>query len=126
MAEKIHILIVDDHTTTLENVADMVGLAPDMEVVGKASTGREGFMLAGQLRPDLILMDVMMPTIDGIATGRAIYRIMPKAKIILMSGEMEINYLWRKVLPQASAYLEKPFSVDDLHASVRRAYYQNE
>lgn len=125
MTEKIRILIVDDQTTMLENVADMVTLAPDMEVVGKASTGREGFMLAGQLKPDLILMDVMMPTIDGIATGRAIYRIMPKAKIILMSGEMEINYLWQKVLPQAVAYLEKPFSLDDLHTTVRRNFHES-
>lgn len=119
MNRPIRILIVEDHRSMQESLRSMLALADDMTITGVASTGREGFIMACERRPDVVLMDVQLPSEDGIATSRAIFSVLPRTKIILMSGEVGPGFKWRQVLAQASAYLPKPFTVDELHNTIR-------
>lgn len=99
----------------------MLSILENVVCVGSAATGREAYLLAARTRPDVILMDVMMPTVDGIATGRAILRVLPRTSIILMSGETGANFHWREALPQAHAFLTKPLDLQELQTALQQA-----
>jgi pilus assembly protein CpaE len=79
-AEKIRVLIVDDIAETRENVRKLLQFEPDFEVVGAARTGREGIQLAQELSPDVVLMDINMPDIDGIAATETIREKSPSSR----------------------------------------------
>src|SRR3954462_11829361 len=81
----IKVLIVDDIPETRENLKKLLAFENDIEVVGTASTGREGLELAGELLPDVILMDINMPDMDGIAATEAISKAVPSTSVVMMS-----------------------------------------
>lgn len=119
-ARKIKVLIIDDHYLTRDSLLTMLKLADDIEPVGTAEDGRDGLTLACELRPDVVLMDINLPKVDGITTSRNILRLLPQTYIILMSGEFPIDFNWHLVLPEAKAFLLKPFSTDELLGSIRQ------
>ncbi len=118
----IKVLIVDDIPETRENLKKLLAFEADIEVVGTASTGREGLELAQELLPDIILMDINMPDMDGIAATEAISKAVPSASVVMMSVQSEADYLRRAMLAGARDFLTKPISGEELYATVRSVY----
>jgi pilus assembly protein CpaE len=119
---KIRVLIVDDIPETRENVRKLLYFEKDIEVVGAAGNGTEGIEMARSLRPDIVLMDINMPDIDGITATESISQSVPEVQIIMMSVQGETDYLRRSMLAGAREFLVKPFSADELIASIRRVH----
>ena len=120
--EKISILIVDDIADTRENLAKLIGFEPDMRVAGTAGGGQEAVTLAKKERPNVILMDINMPDMDGITATEIISNTVPESPIIMMSVQGEQDYLRRSMLAGAREFLVKPFSADELINSIRHVH----
>jgi pilus assembly protein CpaE len=120
--KKICVLIVDDIPETRENLRKLLFFESDIEVVGAATSGEEGISMSGELKPDIVLMDINMPGIDGITASEAITQQVPFTQIIMMSVQGEADYLRRSMLAGAREFLIKPFSSDELISSIRRVY----
>lgn len=121
-AEKIRVMIVDDIVDTRDQLEKLLFFEKDIEVIAKASNGREAVALAKQHRPDVILMDINMPDMDGIAATEAIMAQDPSVQVIIMSVQGETDYLRRAMLAGAREFLTKPISADDLYKSIRHVY----
>ena len=123
MADKvIRVLIVDDLPETRENVRKLLQFEADVEVIGQAGTGEDAIVMAQEHSPDIILMDINMPGIDGIQASQRISELAPRAQIIIMSVQSDSDYLRRAMLAGARDFLTKPFGGDELVAAVRRVY----
>jgi pilus assembly protein CpaE len=122
MAHRIRVLIVDDILETRDHLAKLLGFEPDVEVVGTASSGAEAIAQATKLLPDVILMDINMPDMDGITATERLSSQVPTAGVVMMSVQGEADYLRRSMLAGAREFLVKPFSSDELTASIRQVY----
>jgi pilus assembly protein CpaE len=122
MADRIRVLIVDDIPETRDHLTKLLGFESDIEVVGAAASGAEALELAGGLTPDVVLMDINMPDMDGIATTEQLATRVPTASVIMMSVQGEADYLRRSMLAGAREFLVKPFSSDELTASIRQVH----
>jgi pilus assembly protein CpaE len=122
MAEQIRVLIVDDIPETRDHLSKLLGFEGDIDVVGAAASGAEALRLAASLKPDVVLMDINMPDMDGIATTEQLSRDNPTTSIIMMSVQGEADYLRRSMLAGAREFLVKPFSSDELTASIRGVF----
>src|SRR6266481_37942 len=122
MSEQIRVLIVDDIQSTLDNLQKLLSFEPDIEVVGTAANGKEGVEQAKKLVPDIVLMDVNMPIMDGIQATETLAQEVPGSPVIIMSVQGERDYLRRAMQSGAREFLIKPFSGDELIASIRRVY----
>src|SRR3954447_5974713 len=118
----IKVLIVDDIPETRENLKKLLAFEQDIEVVGTASTGREGLELAQELLPDIILMDINMPDMDGISATEQISKAVPQTSVVMMSVQSEADYLRRAMLAGARDFLTKPISGEELYSTVRSVY----
>lgn len=119
---KIEVLIVDDISDTRENLSKLLMFERDIEVVGTAGSGPEALEVARKLYPDVVLMDINMPEMDGIKAAELMSSEMPGIGIIMMSVQGEQDYLRRAMLAGAREFLVKPFSGDDLVRSIRHVY----
>jgi pilus assembly protein CpaE len=119
--EKVRVLIVDDVAETRENVRRLLQFEADIEVVGAARTAQEGIQLTGELDPDVVLMDINMPDMDGIAATEAIRQRSPQAQVVILSVQGDQNYMRRAMLAGARDFLTKPPMGDDLISAVRRS-----
>ncbi len=117
--DKIRVMIVDDIVDTRDQLEKLLFFEKDIEVVAKASNGREAIALARQHRPQVILMDINMPDMDGIAATEAILTQDPTIQVIIMSVQGETDYIRRAMLAGAREFLIKPISADDLYRSIR-------
>jgi pilus assembly protein CpaE len=122
VSEQIRVVIVDDIAETREHLTKLLSFESDIEVVGAASSGEEAVDLTGKLQPDILLMDINMPGMDGIATTERISATFPLTSIIMMSVQGEADYLRRSMLAGAREFLVKPFSSDELTASIRQVH----
>jgi pilus assembly protein CpaE len=122
MADKIRVLIADDLPETRENVRKLLQFEQDMEVTGHAGSSGEALELARQQRPDIVLMDINMPDVDGITASQRITKAVPETQIIIMSVQSEADYVRRAMLVGARDFLMKPFSGDELVTAVRQVY----
>ena len=122
MSELIRVVIVDDIAETREHLTKLLSIESDIEVVGAASSGEEAVDLTGKLQPDILLMDINMPGMDGIATTERVSATFPATSIIMMSVQGEADYLRRSMLAGAREFLVKPFSSDELTASIRQVH----
>jgi pilus assembly protein CpaE len=120
-SDKIRVIIVDDIAETRENIRKLLQFENDVEVIGVARTGREGLDLAKESKPDVVLMDINMPDMDGITATESIQRLVPFTKIIILSVQSDPNYMRRAMLAGARDFLTKPPSVEELTAAIRRA-----
>jgi len=121
-AERIRVLLVDDIPETRENLRKLLYFEKDIEVAGVATNGEEAIELAKELLPDIVLMDINMPGMDGIAASEGISRSVPTAQIIMMSVQGETEYLRRSMLAGAKGFLIKPFLSDEMVTTIRRVY----
>jgi len=122
MADQIRVLIVDDIPETRDHLTKLLGFESDIDVVGSAASGAEAISLATSLTPDVVLMDINMPDMDGIAATEQLGRAVPTASVVMMSVQGEADYLRRSMLAGAREFLVKPFSSDELTASIRQVY----
>jgi len=120
MPDQIRVIIVDDIPETRDHLTKLLGFESDMEVVGSAASGPEALELATRLNPDVVLMDINMPDMDGIATTELLSTRAPSTSVIMMSVQGEADYLRRSMLAGAREFLVKPFSSDELTASIRQ------
>ncbi len=122
MSDNIRVLIVDDLPETRENVRKLLQFEQDVEVVNQAGTGEQAIEMAQTDQPDIILMDINMPGIDGIGASQRISELVPRAQIIIMSVQSDSDYLRRAMMAGARDFLTKPFGGDELVAAIRRVY----
>jgi pilus assembly protein CpaE len=121
LQSKIRVIIVDDIAETRENIRKLLQFESDVEVVGTARTGREAIELAKESKPDVVLMDINMPDMDGITATDAIRRVLPYIQIVILSVQSDSNYMRRAMQAGASDFLTKPPTIDELNAAIRRA-----
>jgi pilus assembly protein CpaE len=122
MTDTIKVLIVDDIPETRDHLTKLLGFEGDIDVVGSAASGVEAIDLARSLVPDVVLMDINMPDMDGITATEQLAEAVPTAAVIMMSVQGEADYLRRSMLAGAREFLVKPFSSDELTASIRQVY----
>ncbi len=120
-ADKIRVLIVDDIAETRENVRKLLQFESDVDVAGAARSGKEGIQLALELDPDVILMDINMPDIDGITATEEIRQRSPHVQVVILSVQGDQNYMRRAMLAGARDFLTKPPMGDELISAIRRA-----
>jgi pilus assembly protein CpaE len=119
--EKIRVLIVDDIAETRENIRRLLQFDPTIEVAGSARSGQEGIDLAQQMKPDVVIMDINMPDLDGITATERIRKKVPYIQVVILSVQTDANYMRRAMLAGARDFLTKPPSIDELNSAVRRA-----
>jgi pilus assembly protein CpaE len=118
--EKVRVLIVDDVADTRENVRKLLQFESDIDVVGAARSGMEGIQLSQELDPDVVLMDINMPDLDGISATEAIRQKSPHTQVVILSVQGDQNYMRRAMLAGARDFLTKPPMGDELISAVRR------
>jgi pilus assembly protein CpaE len=118
----IRVLIVDDIPSTLENLQKLLSFEDDIEVWGTAADGKQAIEETRRLKPDVVLMDVNMPVLDGIQATEVLAQEVPGSPVIIMSVQGERDYLRRAMQAGAREFLIKPFSGDELIASIRRVH----
>jgi pilus assembly protein CpaE len=125
LAEPIKVVIVDDITETRDHLAKLLGFESDIVVSGSVGSGEEALRLATEQPVDVLLLDINMPGMDGIATAEQLSIKAPQTSIIMMSVQGEPDYLRRAMLAGAREFLVKPFSSDELSASIRQVHQRD-
>jgi len=118
--DAIRVLIVDDIAETRENIRKLLQFEPDIEVVDAAATGIEAIEIARGTDPDVVLMDINMPDMDGITATEALLKDVPYAQIIILSVQSDADYMRRAMLAGARDFIAKPPSGDELIATIRK------
>ncbi len=119
--DKIRTLVVEDHTVVRQGISTLLSLYSDIEMVGEACDGQEAVEKARQLNPDVILMDISMPRMDGIQATRIILSELPYIRIIGLSMHDKQDQADRMIQAGASAYCTKDGSTDELLFAIRRS-----
>lgn len=119
--EKIRVLVVDDITETRENIRRMLQFDNNIEVVGMARTGHEAIQLTQQAKPDVIIMDINMPDMDGITATQEIKKKAPFVQVVILSVQSDPSYMRKAMLAGARDFLTKPPMIDELADAVRRS-----
>jgi pilus assembly protein CpaE len=120
--ERIKVVVIDDVAETRENLRKLLSFEPDMDVVGAAGSGPEGIDVVKQVEPDVVLMDINMPDMDGITATQQLLRAVPTTQVVMLSVQGETDYLRRAMLAGARDYLTKPASADELVNTIHRVY----
>ena len=117
----IHILIVDDHAVIRAGLRTILKAEPDLQVVGEAADGREALRLAGELRPEIILMDISMPTPagGGIETTRRLRDILPDARVLILTVHEDESLLREAIQAGAAGYIVKRAAEAELVSAIR-------
>jgi two-component system, NarL family, response regulator LiaR len=120
--EKIRVLIVDDHAVVRQGLRTFLELHPEIAVVGEAADGLSAVQMADQLKPDVILMDLVMPGLDGISATRQIRAQQPATQIIVLTSFTEDDKVFPAIQAGASSYLLKDVAPDSLVEAIRAVY----
>jgi DNA-binding NarL/FixJ family response regulator len=117
----IRILLADDHGVVRQGLKMFLALEPELEVVGEAKNGQEAFLLAKELRPDVVVMDLLMPVLDGIAATAAIRQELPDTEVIALTSVLEDISIVNAVKAGAIGYLLKNTEADALVRAIKAA-----
>jgi len=121
VADAIRVLVVDDHAVVREGLRTFLSLQDGIEVVGEASDGREAIAAAQRLRPDVVLMDLVMPRVDGVQAMRELRDHVPGARVIVLTSFLEDDRLLPAIRAGAAGYLLKNVEPSELARAVRTA-----
>jgi two-component system, NarL family, response regulator LiaR len=121
-SQPIRVMIVDDHTMVRRGLATILKVFDDLQLVGEAENGAEAIKLCGEVLPDVVLMDMVMPDMDGAATTRAICQKYPKVQVIALTSFKEGDLVKNALEAGAIGYLLKDVSADDLVRAIRAAH----
>jgi DNA-binding NarL/FixJ family response regulator len=119
---RIRVLLADDHKVVRRGLRGFFELLDDIEVVGEAEDGRAAVDLAGSLRPDVVLMDLLMPRLDGIAATAEIKSRYPEVEVVALTSFIEEERVTAALEAGATGYLLKDADADDVAAAIRRAH----
>ena len=117
----VRVMLVDDHTVVRSGLGAVLMAYDDMELVGEASDGEEAVRVCERTRPDVILMDLLMPKMDGVAATQAILKACPQMKIIALTSFKEKEYVEGALKAGATGYLLKNVSAEELVSAIRKA-----
>ena len=115
------LIVADDHALIRKGIEAMLGSEPDLEIVGEATNGREALELCRRLRPDMVLMDVCMPQMNGLEATRSIKEENPATGVLMLTTYENPDYLLEAVGAGAAGYIIKDATCSELTGSVRRA-----
>jgi NarL family two-component system response regulator LiaR len=121
MGEPISVMIVDDHEVVRKGIRAYLESTSDFRVVGEAASGREALGLVAELVPDVILMDLIMPDMDGIKTTREIKKISPRSQIVVLTSFHEDAHIFPALKAGAISYILKDVKMEDLADALQRA-----
>jgi pilus assembly protein CpaE len=121
-SDKITVLVVDDIPEMRENIRKLLAFENDIEVVAVAGNGKDAVECARQYKPNVVLMDINMPDMDGITAAELIVQAVPMAQVIMVSVQSEADYLRRAMLVGARDFVTKPFSAEELISTIRRVH----
>lgn len=119
----IRVVLIDDRFVIHQLVSTLIQSAPDIELVGQAFNGKEGIELCQQLNPDLVLMDVMMPVMDGIEATRQIHAALPGVKLLVVSSVHDHDSVHAMLQSGAAGYIVKSALAQDLLDTIRATYH---
>jgi two-component system, NarL family, response regulator LiaR len=121
MRPRITLLIVDDHKLVRWGVRTFLSTQPDIEVVGEAASGEEALHMVGELVPDVALVDLVMPGMDGIEVTRRIKAISPRTQVMVLTSYHEDEHIFPAIRAGALSYLLKDIGPEELAGAVRKA-----
>jgi NarL family two-component system response regulator LiaR len=119
--KRIRVMIVDDHAVVRSGLSAFLSVYPDLEMVGEAESGEDALARVGLLQPDVILMDLMMPGMDGVQTTRAVKQKYPQIQIVALTSFKEENMVQGALQAGAMGYLLKNVSATELSSAIRSA-----
>ncbi len=118
---KIRVMIVDDHAVVRSGLGAFIASVPDLQLVGEAENGEQAVVRAKSLRPDVVLMDLVMPEVDGVAATRAIKEQDPSIQVIALTSFQEDELVQNALKAGAIGYLMKNITARELEAAIRSA-----
>ncbi len=119
---KIKVLVADDHTIVRHGIYALLGLMPDIELVGEAVNGREALEKVRKLMPDIVLMDIAMPLMDGLEATRRICREAPGTKVIALTQYDDRDFVFSVVEAGARGFISKTAASSELASAIRSVY----
>jgi len=119
--EKIRVLLADDHTVVRQGLKALLEAEPDITVIGEANTGREAVQLTKKLLPEVVVMDIAMPNLNGLEATRQIAKEVPSTKLLVLSSYNDDEYVHQVTEAGAMGYLLKQTAATDLIKAVREA-----
>lgn len=121
MSEPITVMLVDDHAMVRQGVRAFLATQPDLSVVGEAGSGEEAVKMAAQFVPDVILMDLIMPNMDGVEATRRVKQVSPRSQVVVLTSYHEDENIFPALKAGALSYILKDLSADELASAVRKA-----
>ncbi len=122
MDDRIRVVIVDDHTLLREGIRAMLALSMEIEVVGEAPDGQSGIDLVGQIQPDVVLMDIAMPVLDGLEATRRIKDRFKKVKVLILTQHENREYVFPILKAGADGYVLKKAAGTELVSAIKAVY----
>ena len=122
MTSPITILIIDDHEVVRKGVRSYLETLPDFQVVGEAGSGEEGVDMVAELIPDIVLLDLIMPGMDGVETTRHIKKISPRTQVVVLTSYHEDVHIFPALKAGAISYILKDMKMEKLVDALHRAY----
>ncbi len=120
--EKITVVLVDDHAIVRQGLRTYLGLQPDIEVVGEAGDGREALAKVRETLPDIVLMDLVMPNVDGVEATRQVTALSPSTRVIVLTSFSEDEKVFASIKAGAQGYLMKDVLPQDLVRAIRTVH----
>ena len=120
--EKIKILLAEDHIVVREGIKDLIQRQEDMEVIGEASTGKEALDMANSLNPDIVLMDIAMPEMNGIEATKKIKSSRPNINILILTAYYNEEFIFAIIEAKAAGYMLKNVKGQELLNAIRAVY----
>ena len=122
MKDTIRILLVDDHAVVRSGLSQFLMINKDFELVGEASDGAEAIQMVALHKPDVVLMDLMMPGVDGVTATREICRKYPQTRVVVLTSFSEQNLIQGALQAGATSYIQKNVTAVELASAIRSAY----
>jgi len=119
---KIRVLVIDDHAIVRDGICALLALTGDIEAVGEATNGREGLEMVKKLAPDVVLMDISMPLMDGLEATRRIHKEFPQTKVIVLTQYEDREYVLPVIEAGASGFVSKTAAASELTSAIRSVY----
>jgi NarL family two-component system response regulator LiaR len=121
-SETIRVAIADDQQLFSGGLVRIIGIQPDIEVVGEAHTGEEAVKLCLETEPDVVLMDISMPVMDGVSATRKIREVLPRTRILILTVHTDDGHVFQGIKAGAQGYLLKDCTPEDLTRAIRTVY----
>ena len=121
MPDPISVVLVDDHEIVRNGVRAYLNTMPDFQVIGEASSGEEALQVVSELIPDIVLLDLILPGMDGVETTRRIKKLSPRTQVVVLTSYHEDVHIFPALKAGAISYILKDMKMDKLVEAVRRA-----